>query len=197
MLASYNNRILLASTSVRRAELLSLANIQYDIFPVQIDETCDCLPEDRVMRIAEQKALSAAEHVHNRLILAADTLVWVNNCAFGKPADSAQACYMLKTLSGKCHRVFTGVCLLNAADGYKDIRYDCTNVIFTNISDEEINVYVASGETMDKAGAYAIQCMGGMYIERIEGSYSNVVGLPMALLRHMLIDSNHANLYIR
>jgi len=186
--------IVLASSSKRREELLSLTGIPFETHPIDVNEECEGEPCQRVMDIAERKALAAVRVYPDRLILSADTIVYINGMVFGKPKNYNHACQMLKALSGQCHQVYTGVCLTCSVSGFIDIRYEKTNVFFTALSPEEIVSYAALKEPMDKAGAYAIQGRGGMFIERIEGCHTNVIGLPLALLRKMLINCGYNHL---
>ena len=140
-------------------------------------------PEDYVLRLAEEKALAVAA-THDETVLGADTTVVVGNQLLGKPEDTAGAVRMLEALSGRCHQVLTGICLRGPSRFIRD--FAATRVWFTAMTPLEIEDYVASGEPLDKAGAYAIQGLGSKFIERIEGCYFNVVGLPVALVyRHL------------
>ena len=139
-----------------------------------------------------RKAAAVAASHPGRLVLGADTVVYLENRVLGKPRDEKEAEEMLLLLSGAWHTVYTGVCLIR--DGYGDVRSDMSRVQFSPLSLETIRRYIATGEPMDKAGAYALQGRGGMFVRRIEGSYSNVIGLPMALVRDMLIKAGMQNL---
>jgi len=176
----------LASASPRRAELLRAAGIEFDVMPADVDETLDVeeSPDGYVRRIAQTKAEVIAARLPGRTVLAADTVVLVDNTILGKPADHADAQRMLRLLSGRGHVVLTGVCLINpnAASGRVQTLTTRTTVRFASLTDAEIDRYVASGEPMDKAGAYAIQGLASRFVTAIEGSYSNVVGLPVALV---------------
>jgi septum formation protein len=179
--------LILASASPRRAELLRTAGIAFDVRHADVDETVHHGEDPRtyVRRVAEAKAtvvLGRAER--GSAVLAADTVVVVDNRILGKPRDTADARAMLTSLSGKCHLVVTGVCLANSDGGQPTLRTSVvqTTVEFSRLKEEEIDWYVASGEPMDKAGAYAIQGLASRFITRIDGSYSNVVGLPVALV---------------
>ena len=179
-------RLVLASASPRRAELLKAAGILFDVMPADVDETLDVeeSPDGYVRRIAQTKAEVIAARITGRPVLAADTVVLVDNTILGKPADPADARRMLRLLSGRGHMVLTGVCLINphAASGRVQTSTTRTTVEFAGLTDAEIDWYVASAEPMDKAGAYAIQGLGSRFVTAIEGSYSNVVGLPVALV---------------
>ena len=173
--------IVLVSQSPRRSELLTCAGLQFVTRPAEVDETVRPgeIPESYVKRVARQKAI-AVDPGPGEIVLAADTVVVIGSEILGKPADPHDAARMLKLLSGHKHRVLTGICLRRA----KETKVDraVTNVWFTRLSAEEIADYVASGEPMDKAGAYAIQGLASKFVERIDGSYTNVVGLPIELV---------------
>lgn len=177
--------LVLASQSPRRRELLRAAGFEFTVRPAEVDESVRPGESPRlyVMRLAEKKAL-VVEMYPNELILGADTTVAVESEILGKPADEAEARRMLEKLSGKCHQVYTGVCLRSA----RSIRtsFSCTHVWFDPIGADEIETYARSGEPLDKAGGYAIQGWAGRYIPRIDGSYSNVVGLPVDLVHRMM-----------
>ena len=179
-------RLVLASASPRRAELLRAAGIEFDVMPADVDEAMDAedTPEGYVRRIAQTKAEAVATRITGRPVLAADTVVLVDNAILGKPANPADARRMLRLLSGRGHVVLTGVCLINphAESGRVQTTTARTTVEVASLTDAEIDWYVASGEPMDKAGAYAIQGLASKFVTAIEGSYSNVVGLPVALV---------------
>ena len=176
---------MLASKSPRRAEILRLAGIPFTVRAAEVDETplAQERPEAYVQRLAEMKAL-AISAAPDETILGADTTVVVNGQMLGKPEDAADARRMLEALSGRRHEVLTGVCLRHAATLVRD--WASTQVWFSTMTAREVEDYVASGEPMDKAGAYAIQGLASKFIEKIEGCYFNVVGLPVALVyRHL------------
>jgi septum formation protein len=177
--------IVLASQSPRRSELLRQAGIPFVARPANVDEAVRPgeSPEDYVRRVARDKAIAAAT-VPGEIVLGADTVVVIDGEILGKPADSADAARMLGLLAGREHQVLTGVCLQRGAE----IIIECarTRVWFKPLTRESIAEYVATGEPMDKAGAYAIQGLASKFIERIEGSYTNVVGLPIELLQQIL-----------
>jgi len=177
--------LVLASQSPRRAEILRQAGIPFVVRAAAVDESPldGERPEDYVVRLAEQKAI-AVECRPGETILGADTTVVINGEMLAKPADPADARRMLSLLSGRRHEVLTGICLRRGPDVTND--WAATHVWFTTITDSEMDEYVASGEPMDKAGAYAIQGLASKFIEKIEGCYFNVVGLPIAMVyRHM------------
>ena len=172
--------LVLASASPRRAELLTAAGITYVIHPADIDESRrpNERPEDYVLRLSREKALAVGRvSPPERVILGADTVVLIGSEVAGKPTDAADAERMLRLLSGTWHEVLTGVTLVAGEDFRSEISR--TRVRFVSLSDREIAWYLASDEPFDKAGAYAIQGFASLFIEEIEGSYSNVVGLPM------------------
>jgi septum formation protein len=175
--------LVLASASPRRAELLKNAGIDFVVRAGHgVDETpfADESPGEYVERLAEAKAL-AVEAGPGEILLGADTVVAVDGRLFGKPADDREAAEMLAALSGRCHEVVTGICLRSGNAAVVRDRA-VTRVWFTELSTQEIAEYVASGEPRDKAGAYAIQGIASRFVERIEGSYTNVVGLPVPLV---------------
>jgi septum formation protein len=180
--------LVLASSSPRRRELLANAGIDFIVDPANVDETQhpDEAPLDFAVRLATEKAEAVARRHSRDLVLGADTVVIVGLEVLGKPADSADAHLMLRTLRGRTHQVSTAIALL--ARGKVSTHVETTAVSVGRITDEEIEDYVASGEPMDKAGAYAIQGRASRWISRIEGDYFNVVGLPVAALWRMLSE---------
>ena len=202
--------LVLASASPRRQELLRNAGISFTVHPADIDETplADEAPRECAERLAREKALAVWQTRPQDLVLGADTIVVVDEIILGKPVDAEDAIRMLRMLSGRAHKVITGVCMVTADAGDQfpvankialrsdegltptkpDARVssEATLVTMAQLSDDEIREYVASGEPMDKAGAYAIQGMASRWIPRIDGDYSNVVGLPIALVYRML-----------
>ena len=183
--------LVLASQSPRRAEILRQAGIPFTARAASVDETplAGEKPEDYVRRLAEWKAL-AVYAARDETVLGADTVVVVDGEMLGKPADAAGARRMLARLSGRRHEVITGICLRRGAELIRDCAV--TEVWFAPMSAHEIDEYVSSGEPMDKAGAYAIQGRAAKFIERIDGCYFNVVGLPVALVWGRLADSRTA-----
>jgi len=173
--------LVLASQSPRRAEILRQAGIPFVVRSALVDEAPQAneQPEDYVRRLAEEKALAVAA-APDETVLGADTTVVIGNELLGKPEDAADAVRMLEVLSGRGHQVLTGICLRRPSGTVRD--FAATRVWFTRMTSREIEDYVASGEPLDKAGAYAIQGLGSKFIERIEGCYFNVVGLPIALV---------------
>ncbi len=191
--------IILASGSPRRKELLSSLGYKYTIISSDVDETpTKSEPSEIVMELSARKGLDVCDKVikngkadltKGTLIIAADTLVFKDNHRMGKPASTEDAAFMLNELSGAEHEVLTGVTLVYIKHGLERIVksfYESSKVSFYDMSETEISEYIATKEPMDKAGAYAIQGIGGKYVRSISGEYSNVVGLPIARLYHEL-----------
>jgi septum formation protein len=193
--------LVLASASPRRQELLRNAGISFTVQPANVDETPlrGESPRNCAERLAREKALAVWRMRPHDLVLGADTIVVIDDTILGKPRDADDAARMLRLLSGRVHSVITGVCIVKPA--FAHIEHDPethspelktaseeTLVTMNSIADQEIGAYVATGEPMDKAGAYAIQGMASRWIPRIEGDYSNVVGLPVALVYRMLSE---------
>lgn len=193
LLNPFGPRLILASRSPRRAELLRLVGAQFEIVPADVDECA--LPEERaeahVLRLAEAKARAAASRAasageEGTLVLGADTIVTLDRAILGKPADEGEARRMLASLSGRIHEVWTGLFLFDPTHDRGVGEAVRSIVRFSRLASDEIDRYVATGEPLDKAGAYAVQGYGAAFVEAIEGSYSNVVGLPLGHLRHLL-----------
>ena len=207
--------LVLASASPRRQELLRAAGISFTVQPADVDEAprAEESAKDCAERLAKEKAMAVWRTRPQDVVLGADTVVVVDDELLGKPADAADAARMLRLLSGREHQVITGVCMVRAVIGDRGsgvggagmgsnlvparasaggarvkVGHETTRVAMHAISDEEIRDYVASGEPMDKAGAYAIQGIASRWIPRIVGDYGNVVGLPVALVYRMLRD---------
>lgn len=172
--------IILASKSPRRVELLSKYIDDFSVIPSDIKEKIDCnlLPELSVMTIAYEKGYEVAKKHSNQTVIAADTIVYSDKF-LGKPEDRQSAFEMLKTLSGRSHKVITGIAIINIDKKIKVVDYDETTVDFRVLTDSFIEDYLDTGEYKDKAGGYAIQGKGEILADRINGSYSNIVGLPM------------------
>lgn len=178
--------LILASASPRRAELLRNAAIPFTVEPAHVPEqpAAHEMPVEYAQRLARDKARAVFARHSQSAVLGADTVVVVDRHLLEKPTDKADAARMLRLLSGRTHRVITGVCLL--APNFERTEAEITQVVFSALSEPEIAAYVASGEPMDKAGAYAIQGMASRWVERIEGCYFNVVGLPVPRVYRML-----------
>lgn len=179
-------RLILASASPRRRELLTLAGYDFEVCVKPVDESVPegTAPEKAVEMTARKKATATAAEYPEAVVIGADTVVVCDGKILGKPSDTEQAKEMLSTLSGREHFVMTGVCL--AHDGEFEVYHTVSKVRFYELSREEIAAYVATGEPMDKAGAYGIQGKGCVLVERIEGDYFNIVGLPVASLNRRL-----------
>ncbi|MBV9742911.1 MAG: septum formation inhibitor Maf [Acidobacteriia bacterium] len=177
--------LVLASQSPRRAELLRNAGIPFLVRAAPVDETPRSgeSPADYVRRLAEEKAMAVPAEPHET-VLGADTTVVAGDCMLGKPTDAAHAVQMLEALSGRSHEVLTGICLRHAVQSIRDLAV--TRVWFAAMTSAEIEEYAASGEPLDKAGGYAIQGLASKFIQRIEGCYFNVVGLPIPLVYRYL-----------
>ena len=181
-------RFILASSSPRRRELLASINLQFDVVPSEILEVRGEgeSPEEYVARLSREKATAVAERFPNDWIIAADTTVLLGEQLLEKPIDAGDAKRMLATISGKTHVVYTGVTLLNVARNWRDTRVAESEVRIATLDARDIDWYVATGEPLDKAGAYAAQGIGAIFVDSIHGSYTNVVGLPLATLFAML-----------
>ena len=191
--------LILASASPRRQELLRNAGIPFKVQPAGIDEVpvAGESAQEFAERLSRQKALAVFQNYPLGFVLGADTIVVLDDLILGKPRDAKDASRMLRLLSGRTHSVITGVSLVGSiahgaeqSTSNREIKTASvrTNVTMCEISDEEIRDYVATGEPMDKAGAYAIQGIASRWIPHIEGDYSNVVGLPVALVYRMLCE---------
>ena len=173
--------LILASASERRQDILRAAGIPFRVVVSGVDESVlpGEVPEDHVRRLARLKA-EAVGSTDDDVVLGSDTVVVIDNQILGKPTNAADARRMLRLLSARTHEVLTGICLRRPCSAIVDVA--STRVAFSPLSDEEIDDYVSTGEPMDKAGAYAIQGLASKFVERIEGCYFNVVGLPVSLV---------------
>jgi septum formation protein len=178
--------LILASASPRRAELLHKAGIAFTVEPAHVPE--EPTPNEPPLQYAQRLACDKARAIFTKhsddVVLGADTIVVIDQHLLEKPRDEADAARMLRLLSGRTHQVITGVCLL--APGHEQTEAEVTEVRFSALSNEEIGAYIATREPMDKAGAYAIQGIASRWVERIEGCYFNVVGLPVPRVYRML-----------
>ena len=185
-------KIILASASPRRAEVLSDAGIRFAALSTDIDETrSPGEPADAmVRRLAAVKARAAAALLGGAaeplIVIGADTVVEIEGDVLGKPNSAASARVMLERLAGKSHHVLTGVAILRLPDGAARVEVESTKIRFAPLTTAEIDEYIDTGEPLDKAGAYGIQGYGGRFVERIEGCYFNVVGLPLARVYRIL-----------
>jgi septum formation protein len=177
-------KIILASSSPRRADILNSIGLTFDTVPAQILEKPhpDEAPADYIMRLARAKVMAVARKTDYGLVIGADTIVVLDGRIIEKPADESDADRILRLLAGRWHAVMTGVSLYDAQSKSEVADYDKTLVRFAQLSDREIAWYIASGEPMDKAGAYAIQGLGAIFVDEIAGNYHNVVGLPVPLV---------------
>jgi septum formation protein len=183
-----DRKLVLASGSPRRADILRKEQVE---FVVRISRDVEggeapSDPVEHVLSLSRAKAESVADGVENAIVLGADTIVVLEGEILGKPQDKESAFSTLKKLSGKTHRVYTGVTLVNKYNGEAASDYDVTEVKFNPLDERKIRDYIATGEPMDKAGAYGIQGMGGFLVDSIEGSLDNVIGLPTGKLKEML-----------
>ena len=178
--------LILASSSPRRAELLRAAGFPFEIVPVDVNESVHRLepPGDHVRRLAREKAETVFAENPSAVVLGADTIVLISGETMGKPRDAQDATRMLRLLSGREHEVLTGVAIVSQRATVVEVAR--TRVWINPLTEVEIGEYVATGEPLDKAGAYGIQGLGSRFIDRIQGSYSNVVGLPVALVYRLL-----------
>jgi septum formation protein len=181
-------KLVLASGSPRRAEIMNSVGWEFvkDVPDIDESEREGELPEDYVQRLAREKAEIIAVKHANEIVLGADTTVVINGTIVGKPIDIADARRMIKLLSGNWHEVLTGVAIVGK--GRTSVGLQRTRVKFTEMSDKEIRFLAAEGDPLDKAGAYAVQAQAALFIERIEGDYWNVVGLPISLVYRMFAD---------
>ncbi len=178
--------IILASGSPRRRELLNALGLSFTVCPAKGEEIVPegAAPAEIVKALSRAKAEEVGKRFPDKLIIAADTIVCLDGRVLGKPKDEADACAMLSSLSGRAHEVYTGVTLILGDTVLSEA--ECTKVFFRPLSAEEIAAYVASGDPMDKAGAYGIQGKAALMVERLEGDYFNVMGLPLCRLGKMM-----------
>ncbi len=194
-------QIVLASGSPRRKEMLEKLGINITVIPSSAaeDERPGETPEEHVVRLSIDKAKEVAERddVTGRWIIGSDTIVLQDNSILGKPASHEEAAEMLRSLSGSEHQVLSGYAIIDRQT--REIVADvvATDVRFRQLTESEIAGYIASGEPMDKAGAYAIQGMGGVFVESINGSYNNVVGMPLCQVIEVLKQMGAVNLFIK
>lgn len=181
-------KLILASASPRRRELLASIGLEFEVLPSNVPEVHreGEAPEEYVARLSRDKAEALAKAHPERWVIAADTTVLLGDQLLEKPSDAADAARMLGAIAGRTHIVYTGVTLENTQRDYRETRVAESEVRMLPLSGEEIEWYVRTGEPLDKAGAYAVQGIGAMFIESIHGSYTNVVGLPLATLFQML-----------
>ncbi len=181
-------RLILASGSPRRRELLAYFGLPFAVIPAEAEENAVGSGLERVATLARQKGQEVFNRHPELPVLSADTLVCTDDLVLGKPADRQDACRMLNMLSGRWHSVHTGVCM-HMPNGVLYERVETTRVRFRRLSPQDIDYYVNSGEPMDKAGAYAVQGIGGIFVDRIDGSPSNVIGLPLTVVSALLMSA--------
>ncbi|OAA23257.1 septum formation protein [Frankia sp. EI5c] len=181
-------RIVLASASPRRHEILSRAGVAFTVVTSGVDETVTSYddPADYSLQLAHRKAAAVARSERDALVIGSDTIVEIDGRILGKPRDETDAARMLRDLRGRTHRVTTGVVVVDAATGRTRGHAETTAVTMRDFSDDELAAYVASGEPFDKAGSYAIQGIGGALVERVDGPFDNVVGLPASVVTNLL-----------
>ena len=191
MFVEPNPQLILASESPRRRELLSALGAPFRVIPPRVNEVPlrDEAPARFAMRAAAEKAAEVAKTHPLAFVLSADTIVVIDGKILGKPRDRAHARRMLSMLQGREHKVYTAVCLLCEKRGYRDAGVEMTRVTFRSLTRNEIAAYAGTGECDDKAGAYAAQGAGMLLIDRVAGSFSNVVGLPMTRVVSMLVKA--------
>lgn len=182
--------LILASQSPRRQELLRMIGLQYTVYVSDIKESVPngVAPGALVEQLALEKARAVFSLHPQACVIGADTIVYIDGCIIGKPENAADAANILNTLQGRTHTVYTGVAVL--APGHTDIRHAETQVTFAPMTQSEIDWYISTGEPMDKAGAYGIQGPGGIFVEKVDGNYFNVIGMPLPLLYTMLRETN-------
>jgi len=185
-----SNRLILASSSPRRRYLLEQAGLTFAVIPSTVDESSvpTDIPEEHVRLLAEAKANEISESYPDNWVIGADTVVLIDGNILGKPDSATSARQMLETLSGKTHRVLTGFCICRKANGRSFCETVESKVLFKTLSDGEIDWYIRTGEPFDKAGGYAVQGLGSFFVKRIEGSYTNVVGLPICEVMEYLLS---------
>ena len=184
-----NTKLILASKSPRRSCLLAQAGLEFDVIPSEIDESSVPMdhPDQYVRALSQTKAEDVCARFPDRWVIGADTIVQINGRILGKPADNATARTMLEQLSGQTHQVFTGYTIACFARCKKFTDVVSTDVTFKKLTRDEIEWYISTQEPFDKAGAYAIQGLGTFLVKRINGSYTNVVGLPVCeVIEHLI-----------
>ena len=182
------HRIILASSSPRRKDLLKLLKLPFDITVRQVDESIEAglTPAQNVELLALRKAKAVAQELDRGIVIGADTVVVKDELILGKPKSRTHAAEMLKFLSGSIHEVWTGVAVLDAADGRQQVFSERTEVTLKDLTEEETDGYISTGEPMGKAGSYAAQGIGSVLVKSINGCYFNVVGLPVYRLAEVL-----------
>jgi len=186
-------KLILASGSPRRKMFMDLFEVDYDVVPSDYEEdmTLDMPLPELVQELASGKAKDVAEKVKSGLVIGGDTVVAIDGKILGKPKSIDEAKAVLRRLSGSINTVYSGIAIVDAESGRCESEYTTTDVKFKKLSDEEIADYIATGEPMDKAGSYGMQGIGGIFIEKIEGCYSNVIGLSLPKLNMLLKKFNY------
>lgn len=182
-------RLVLASASPRRYELLKKITSDFIQISSGFDETKvanNSGTSNYVINIARGKALEVAARVEDSIVIGCDTVVELDEIVMGKPRDKQEAINMLKSLSGRCHSVYTGICIINTKTKHKMEDFEKSDVYFSKLSEKEIKWYISTKEPLDKAGSYGIQGYGSRFVERIEGCYFNIVGFPVNKIYSML-----------
>lgn len=182
--------IILASKSPRRRELLTLMGLDFQVITSNVKEhpPVDAGPEETVRALALEKAVAVAKDHPDDCVIGSDTIVYLDGEILGKPHTPENAKKYLTKMQGRRHTVYTGVALLYR--GKVDVRCTTTDVTFTSMSESEIDWYVSTGEPLDKAGAYGVQGPGGIFVEKVDGNFYNVIGMPLPVLYRMLLDNN-------
>jgi len=186
-------KIVLASSSPRRSDLLRQIGVCFEVVEHDVDESIYSFAKDpagtaECLALAKAQSAATRGKVRNCLVLGADTAVWFENQALGKPSDASDACAMLKKLTGRSHRVLTGFAILDPGSNQTMVRHEWTKVFMRKCTDDEIQAYVDTGEPLDKAGSYGANALGASFITRVEGCFYNVIGLPLAHLLIALAD---------
>ena len=190
-------KVILASASPRRKEILQNTKLNFDIQKSDIEEVIleNESPEDMVVRLAYEKAYDVAQKNKDKLVIGADTIVALDNEVLGKPKDQNEAYQMIKRLSNKTHKVITGISLINLKENKIIKDYVVSFVTFKDLSEDSIKDYINTNESLDKAGAYGIQGYGALLVDNIQGDYFNIVGLPISKLSDLLKDHFDINLF--
>ena len=190
-------KVILASASPRRKEILQNTKLNFDIQKSDIEEVIleNESPEDMVVRLAYEKAFDVAKRNTDRLVIGADTIVALDNEVLGKPKDQNEAYQMIKRLSNKTHKVITGISLINLKENKIIKDYVVSFVTFKDLSEDSIKDYINTNESLDKAGAYGIQGYGVLLVKNIQGDYFNIVGLPISRLSDLLKNHFDINLF--
>lgn len=188
-------KIYLASRSPRRSEMLQTLNIPFETISSPYEETMEdvagLLPEKIASTLAGFKAYYASTALENGIVVGADTIVVQGEKVLGKPANKDEVIEMLRSLSGKAHRVITGISVVDVEKKVTLTHSEVTNVFFRDLTDKDIEQYVKTGEPFDKAGAYGIQGYASLFVDKIEGCYFNVVGFPIVAFRNLMLDLNY------